>query len=207
MTVAEAEEKLEILRQNLASREISLSQRRKFEAQAARFNRIIQRARQKAHRSLASFAETLLDMADGLVFDRNQNTALIVAAHMIRCASIEQLAVAVPAAIRETPASRTPRSGFKCPEFTDTAACLLGLDNKTFSCECNVAIQTALQLGHIVGRQQIHQSVRRAQADTSELGSKGIVNRLTGMFSHTARKSQHRRHRRRFPKDGLGLVI
>jgi len=101
----------------------------------------------------------------------------------IRCASIEQLAIAVPAAIRETPKNSTTPAGFKCPEFTETAECLLGIDNSTFSCECNVAIQTALQLSNIVGWQQIHQSVRRAQADSSELGPKGIVNRLTEICS------------------------
>ena len=102
MTVAEAEEKLETLTRNLASSEISLYQRHNYEAQIARCHRFIQRARQKAHRSLASFAQTLLGMAGDTVFDQNQNAALITAAHLIRCASIEQLAVAVPAAIRET---------------------------------------------------------------------------------------------------------
>jgi hypothetical protein len=183
MTVAEAEEKLETLTRNLASSEISLSQRHKYETQAARCHRFIQRARQKAHRSLASFAETLLGMASDTVFDQNQNAALITAAHLIRCASIEQLAVAVPAAIREAPTSSTPPDGFKCPEFMETAECLLGMDNSTLSCECNVAIQTALKLGNIVGRQQIHQSVRRARADTRDLGPKGIVNRLTEICS------------------------
>jgi hypothetical protein len=207
MTVAEAEEQLERLTQNLASREISPSQRRKFEAQAARLNRVIQRARQKAHRSLASFADTLLDMAGGLVVDRRQNAALVTAAHLIRCASVEQLAVALPAAIRVMPASRTPLSGFKCPEFTNIATCLLDLDDKTLSRECNVAIQTALQLGNIVGWQQIHQSVRRAQADTGESGPKGMVNWQTGICCHAARKSRHRRHRHRFPKDGLEPVL
>jgi hypothetical protein len=179
MTVAEAEEKLETITRNLASSEISLTQRRKYEAQAARCHRFIQRARQKAHRSLASFAETLLRMAGDSVFDPNQNAALITAAHLIRCASIEQLAIAVPAAIRETPTSSARPPGFKCPEFAEAAECLRGMDNTTFSCECNVAIQTALQLGNIVGQHQIHQSVRRAQADISELGPKGIVHRLT----------------------------
>ena len=183
MTVAEAEEKLETLTRNLASSEISLSQRHKYEAQVARCHRFIQRARQKAHRSLASFAETLLGMAGDTVFDQNQNAALITAAHLVRCASIEQLAIAVPAAIRETPKNSTPPAGFKFPEFTATVECLLGMDNKTFSCECNVAIRTALQLSNIVGWQQIHQSVRRAQADSSELGPKGIVNRLTQICS------------------------
>lgn len=189
MTVAEAEEKLEALAQNLASSEISLTQRHKYEAQAARCHRFIQRARQKAHRSLASFAETLFRMAGDSVFSPNQNAALITAAHLIRCASIEQLAIAVPAAIRETPTSSARPAGFNCPEFAEAGECLRGMDNSTFSCECNVAIQTALQLGNIVGRQQIHQSVRRAQADIGELGSKGIVNRLTEICAaHRSRR-------------------
>jgi hypothetical protein len=183
MTVAEAEEKIETLTRNLASSEISLSQRYKYEARVARCHRFIQRARQKAHKSLASFAETLLGMAGNTVFDQNQNAALITAAHLIRCASVEQLAIAVPAAIRETPTNSTPPGGLKCREFTETAECLLGMDNSTFSCECNVAIRTALQLGNIVGLHQIHQSVRRAQADSSELVPKGIVNRLTEICS------------------------
>ncbi len=183
MTVAEAEEKLETLTRNLASSEISLSQRHKYEVQAARCHRFIQRARQKAHRSLASFAETLLRMAGDTVFDLNQNAALITAAHLIRCASTEQLAIAVPAAIRENTTNSTPPAGFKCPEFTETVECLLGMDNGTFSCECNVAIRTALQLGNIVGLHQIHQSVRRAQADTRELGPEGVVRRLTEICS------------------------
>ncbi len=183
MTVAEAEEKLETLTRNLASSEISLTQRHKFEAQAARCHRFIQRARQKAHRSLASFAETLFRMAGDSVYDLNQNAALITAAHLIRCASIEQLAIAVPAAVRETPTSSTRPAGFKSPEFAETVECLRSINNSTFSCECNVAIRTALQLGKIVGWQQIRQSVRRAQADTSELGPKGLVHRLTEICS------------------------
>ena len=183
MTVAEAEEKLETLTRNLASSEISPAQRHKCEAQTARCHRTIQRARQKAHRSLASFAETLLDMTGDTVFDQNQNSAIITAAHLIRSASIEQLAVAVPAAIRETPTCDTRPTRGKCPEFTEIAVCLLRLDNITFSCERNIAIRTALHLSNIVGRPQIHQSVRRAQADTGELGPKGMVNRLTEICS------------------------
>jgi hypothetical protein len=183
MTVAEAEEKLETLTRNLASCEISLSQRRKYGTQAARCHRFIQRARQKAHRSLASFAETLLGMANDTIFDQNQNAALITAAYLIRCASTEQLAVAVPAAIREASTNGSPPSEAKYHEFTDTAACLLGLNNETFSCECNVAIRTALQLGNIVGPRQIRQSVRRAQAESSAVGPKSIVNRLTDVCS------------------------
>ena len=183
MTVAEAEEKIEALTRNLASSEISPAQREKCEAQMARCNRIIQRARQQAHRSLASFAGTLLDMIGNTVFDQNQNSAIITAAHLIRGASIEQLAVAVPAAIRETPTCDTRLKRVKCPEFSEIVVCLLRLDSIPFSCERNIAIRTALHLSNIVGRPQIHQSVRRAQADTSELGPKGMVNRLTEICS------------------------
>ena len=176
MTVAEAEERIEALTRNLASSEISPAQREKREAQMARCNRIIQRARQQAHRSLASFAGTLLDMIDDTVFDQNQNSAIITAAHLIRSASIEQLAVAVPAAIRETPTCDTRLKRVKCPEFTETVVCLLSLDKITFSCERNIAIRTALHLSNIVGRHQIYRSVRRAKADTGELGPKCMAN-------------------------------
>ena len=183
MTVAEAEERIEALTRNLASSEISPAQREKCEAQMARCNRIIQRARQQAHRSLASFAGTLLDMIGDTVFDQNQNSAIITAAHLIRSASIEQLAVAVPAAIRETPTCDTRLKRVKCPEFSEIVVCLLRLDSIPFSCERNIAIRTALHLSNIVGRLQIYQSVRRAQADTGGLGPKGMVNRLTEICS------------------------
>jgi hypothetical protein len=183
MTVAEAEEKIEALTRNLASSEISPAQREKCEAQMARCNRIIQRARQQAHRSLASFAGTLLDMIGDTVFDQSQNSAIITAAHLIRGASIEQLAVAVPAAIRETPTCDARLKRVKCPEFSEIVVCLLRLDSIPFSCERNIAIRTALHLSNIVGRPQIHQSVRRAQADTGGLGPKGMANRLTEICS------------------------
>jgi hypothetical protein len=176
MTVAEAEEELEALTLNLASSEISLTQRDKWEAQMVRCYRTIQRARQQAHRSLASFAGTLLDMIGDTVFDQNQNSAIITAAYLIRSASIEQLAVAVPAAIRDTPTCDTRLTRGRCPEFTEIAVCLLRLDNNTFSCESNIAIRTALHLSNIVGRPQIYRSVRRARADTGELGPRGMVN-------------------------------
>jgi len=176
MTVAEAEERIEALTRNLASSEISPAQRVKWEAQITRCYRIIQRARQQAHRSLASFAGTLLDMIGDTAFDQDHNTAIITAAHLIRGASTEQLAVAVPAAIRETPTCDTRPTRVKCPEFTETVVCLLSLDKITFSCERNIAIRTALHLSNIVGRHQIYRSVRRAKADTGELGPKCMAN-------------------------------
>ena len=178
MTVAEAEERIEALTRNLASSEISPAKRVMWEAQMARCYRIIQRARQQAHRSLASFAGTLLDMIGDTAFDQNQYSAIITAAYLIRGASIEQLAVAVPAAIRETPTCNTRPKRVKCPEFTEIVVCLLRLDSIPFSCERNIAIRTALHLSNIVGQHQIYRSVRRAKADTSELEPKGTVNRL-----------------------------
>ena len=176
MTVAEAEERIEALTRNLASSEISPAQRVKWEAQITRCYRIIQRARQQAHRSLASFAGTLLDMIGDTAFDQNQYSAIITAAYLIRGASTEHLAVAVPAAIRETPRCNTRPTRVKCPEFTETVVCLLSLDKITFSCERNIAIRTALHLSNIVGRHQIYRSVRRAKADTGELGPKCMAN-------------------------------
>jgi hypothetical protein len=86
-------------------------------------------------------------------------------------------------AIRETPTCDTRPTRVKCPEFTEIVICLLSLDNIAFSCERNIAIRTALHLSNIVGRPQIYQSVRRAQADTGELGPKGMVNRLAEICS------------------------
>jgi hypothetical protein len=122
-------------------------------------------------------------MIGDTAFDQNQNSAIITAAYLIRGASTEQLAVAVPAAIRETPRCNTQPTRGKCPEFTEIVVCLLRLDSITFSCERNIAIRTALHLSNIVGRPQIYQSVRRAQADTGGLGPKGMVNRLTEICS------------------------
>jgi hypothetical protein len=176
MTVAEAEEKLETLTRNLASSEISPAQRDRWEAQMARCHRSIQKARQQAYRSLASFAVTLTDMIGDTAFDQIQNSAIITAAYLIRGASTEQLAVAVPAAIRETPRCNTRPTRVKCPEFKETVVCLLSLDKITFTCERNIAIRTALHLSNIVGWHQIYRSVRRAKADTGELGPECMAN-------------------------------
>jgi hypothetical protein len=177
MTVAEAEERIEALTRNLASSEISPIQRGKYEAQMARCHRSIRKARLQAYRALASFAGTLTDMIGDTAFDQNQNSAIITAAYLIRGASTEQLAVAVPAAIRETPRCNTQPTRVKCPEFTEIVVCLLRLDSIPFSCERNIAIRTALHLSNIVGQHQIYRSVRRAKADTGDLGPKGTENR------------------------------
>ena len=164
MTVAEAREKLETLTRNLASNEISCNQRQNCEAQMARYSRIIQRARQQAHRSLASPALALLNMTGHTTLDQNHHAALITAAHLIRCASIEQLAVAIPVAIREASTNNYWPVPVRFPEFSEIAVCLLSLDKNKLSLERRIAIRTALQLSTIVSRQQIHQSVRRSWA-------------------------------------------
>ena len=126
--------------------------------------RIIQRARQQAHRSLASPALALLNMTGHTDLDQDHNAALITAAYLIRCASIEQLAVAIPVAIREISTNNYWPISVRFPEFSEIAACLLSLDNNTLSLERRIAIRTALQLSTIVSRKQIHQSVRRSRA-------------------------------------------
>jgi hypothetical protein len=164
MTVAEAQEQLETLTRNLACSKISLNQRQICEAQMARYLRIIQRARQQAHRSLASPALALLNMTGHTDLDQDHNAALITAAYLIRCASIEQLAVAIPVAIREISTNNYWPIPVRFPEFREIAVCLLSLDNNTLTLERRIAIRTALQLSSIVSRKQIHQSVRRSRA-------------------------------------------
>jgi hypothetical protein len=164
MTVAEAQEKLETLTRNLVFSEISLNQRQICEIQMARCHRIIQRARQQAHRSLASPALALLNMSGHAALDQDHNSALITAAHLIRCASIEQLAVAIPVAIRETSTNSYWPLHVRFPEFGEIASHLLSLGDNPLSLERRIAIRTALQLSTIVDRRQLHQSVRRSWA-------------------------------------------
>lgn len=172
MTVAEAQEQIEILTGNLACGKISHNQRQICEARMARYRRIIQTARQQAHRSLASPALALLSMTGHTALDQDHNAALITAAYLIRCASIEQLAVAIPVAIREASTNNYWPLPVRFPEFSEIAACLLRLDNNTLSLERRIAIRTALQLSAIVSRQQIHQSVRRSWAQSDLTQSK-----------------------------------
>jgi len=172
MTVAEAQEQLETLTRNLACNKSSLNQRQICEAQMARYRRIIQRARQQAHRSLASPALALLNMTGHTALDQNHNSAIITAAYLIRCASIEQLAVAIPVAIRETSTNNYWPLPVRFPEFSEIAACLLNLDNNALSLERRIAVRTALQLSTIVSRKQIHQSVRRSWAHSDVAQSK-----------------------------------
>jgi hypothetical protein len=103
-------------------------------------------------------------MTGHTALDQNHNAALITAAQVIRCASIEQLAVAIPVAIREASTNNYWPVRIRFPEFSEIAACLIDLDNNTLSLERRIAIRTALQLSTIVDRHQIHQSVRRSWA-------------------------------------------
>jgi len=171
MTVPEAQEKLEALTAALASCANSPIQRGAIEAQMARYYRIIQRARQRAHQSLASAATILLEINKDAVLDEQKMTAVIAAVHLIRCASTEQLAIALPAAIHEISTDSTPPATDKFPEFAEIAACLSNLDNNRLSFEQRIAVRTALDLINIAERAQIHHSMRRAQAYTDELGT------------------------------------
>jgi hypothetical protein len=118
-------------------------------------------------------------MTGHTALDQNHDAALITAAHVIRCASIEQLAVAIPVAIREASTNNYWPVRVRFSEFSEIAACLLDLDNYALSLERRIAIRTALQLSTIVDRHQIHQSVRRSWAHI-----------------HLARSQQASRHQR-----------
>ena len=92
MTVPEAQERLEALTVYLASCANSPIQRGAIEKKMARYYRIIQRARRRAHQSLASVATVLLEISENAALNEQKATAIIAAADLIRCASTEQLA-------------------------------------------------------------------------------------------------------------------
>ena len=182
MTVPEAQERLEALTVNLASCPDSI-QRGAIEAQIARYHGIIQKARQRAHRSLTSVAATLLEIDKDALPNEQEIAALIAAAHLIRCASIEQLAIAVPAAIHEVSTNCAPPGAERFQEFADVAACLLKLDRNRLSLEQKLAVRTALDLISVLERSQIHHSIRRASASASGLGPTSVLNRLREIYS------------------------
>lgn len=182
MTVPEAQERLEALAVTLTSCANSPKQRGAIEVQMARCYRIIQRAQQRAHRSLASVATVLLEINVGTVLKEKEAAAIIAAAHLLRCASIEQLAVAVPAAIHETSTDSPAFIPNKFPEFSTIVSSLLNLDGTRLSFEERFAVRTALHLMNIAGRPQIHYSMRRAQACLDMRSSRGMVNRIKEIY-------------------------
>ena len=115
MTVPGAQERLEALTLTLATCTNSPKQRDSIEVQMTRCYRIIQRAQQRAHQSLASVATVLLEINRNAAVTEQKGVATIAAAHLIRCASTEQLAVAVAAAIHETPSDSTPLDANQVP--------------------------------------------------------------------------------------------
>jgi len=192
MTVPEAQERLEALTVTLASCGNSPKQRGAIEVQIARCYRIIQKAQQRAHRSLASVATVLLEIHVNAVLKEEEAAAIIAAAHLLRCASTEQLAVAVPVAIHETSTGSTPSIPNKFPELSAIVSSLLNLDGTRLSFEERFAIRTALHLMNIAERPQIHHSMRRAQACLNRRWRRGMVNRLKEIYA--AYRPQQRRN-------------
>jgi hypothetical protein len=178
MTVPEAQERLEALAVTLASCANSPKRRGAIEVEMARCYRSIQRAQQRAHQSLASVATVLLEIKVDTVLKEKEAAAITAAAHLLRCASTEQLAVAVPAAIHEASTDSTPSIPNKFPEFSFIASSLINLDGTCLSFEERFAVRAALHLMNIAERPQIHHSMRRAQAYLDMRGPRGMVNRL-----------------------------
>jgi hypothetical protein len=191
MTVPEAQERLEALTMTLASCANSPKQRGAIEVQMARCYRIIQRAQQRAHQSLASVATVLLEISENTTLNEQKATAIIAAAHLIRCASTEQLAVAVPAAIHETSTDSTPPAPNKFPELSTIVRSLLNLDGTHLSFEERFAIRTALHLMNIAERPQIHHSMRQVQACSDGLGPTGMLNRLKEIYAAYRPQQRH----------------
>lgn len=191
MTVPEAQERLEALAVTLTSCANSPKQRGAIEAQMARCYRIIQRAQQRAHQSLASVATVLLEINSNAVLKEEEAAAIIAAVHLLQCASTEQLAVAVPAAIHEASTDSTPSIPNKFPEFAIIVRSLLNLDGSRLSFEERFAVRTALHLMNIAERPQIHHSMRRAEACLDMRGPRGMVRRVKEIYAAYRPQKRH----------------
>ncbi len=183
MTVPEAQERLESLKMTLVSCADSPKQRTAVEVKMARCYRVIQRAQQRAHQSLASVSTALLEISDNAVLNEQQAAAIIAAVHLIRCATTEQLAVALPAAIHESSTDDTPPKPNKFPECSAIVRSLLNLDSPRLPFEERTAIHTALHLMNIAGRSQIHHSLRCGRALSGGLESSNMLNRLKEIYA------------------------
>jgi len=175
----------------LASCANSPNRRGAIEVQMARCYRIIQRAQQRAHQSLASVATVLLEIKVDTVLKEKEAAAIIAAAHLLRCASTEQLAVAVPAAIHEASPDSAPSIPNKFPEVFSIVSSLLNLDGTCLSFEERFAVRAALHLMNIAERPQIHHSMRRAQACLDMRGPRGMVNRLKEIYAAYRPQKRH----------------
>ena len=191
MTVPEAQEKLEALAVTLTSCANSPKQRGAIEAQMARCYRIIQRAQQRAHQSLASVATVLLKIKVNGVLNAEDAAGIIAAVHLLRCASTEQLAVAVPVAIHETSTDSTPSIPNKFPEFSTMVSALLNLDGRRLSFEERFAVRAALQMMNIAERPQIHHSMRRAQACLDLRGPRGMARWIKEIYAACRPQKRH----------------
>jgi hypothetical protein len=183
MTVPEAQEQIEALTLTLASRVYSPKQRAVVEAKIARCHRVIQRELQRAHDSLASVSTTLLAISDTSVLTRQQATAIVAAVHLIRGATTEQLAAALPAAIHDSSTDGTSQTPNKFPELSTIARTLLKLESQGLRFEERTALHTALHLMKLADKPQIHRSMRQSQAFTDGLGTKNMLSRLKEIYT------------------------
>ncbi len=163
MTIPEAHEQLESLTAKLTSCETHL-QRIQLESQIARCYRMIQRAQQRAHRSLVTVADILLDLANEIPLSPLQSEALSLSAELIHRATTEQLAVAVPAAISDH-GTNAPLP--RIEGFYEINNILQGLHNSSRSFEHRLAVRTTLNLFLIVEKSQIRQVARQFSANLS----------------------------------------
>jgi len=157
MTVPEAHEQLESLTAKLTVCSLG-QQRAQLEKQIARCYRIIQRAQQRAHCSLTTVADILLDLTNELPLTQFQSEILSISAELIHRATTEQLALAIPAAISDhgTNAPLAQIEGFE-----EINAVLRNLHDASESYEHRLAVRTALKLYSIAERSQIRQIARR----------------------------------------------
>jgi hypothetical protein len=177
MTIPEAYEQLELLTAKLSSCPSDL-QRPQIEAQIARCYRIIQRAQQRAHKSLVSVAGILLDLQNELSLTPNQLKTITVAAEFIHRATTEQLAIAVPAAIADHSMNAPLSSIRECDEMN---AILRLLHSSSHSYEHRLAIRTVLKLFTIAEKSQIKQLSRRFSGANSIESSRILMSATTVM--------------------------
>jgi hypothetical protein len=134
----------------------------------------------------------LLEINVNAVLKEEEAAAIIAAGHLLRCASTEQLAVAVPAAIHEASTEDTPAIPNRFPEFSIIVTSLLNLDGTRLSFEERFAVRTALHLLDIAERPQIHHSIRRAQACLDMLGPRDMVRRIQEIYAAYRPPKRHK---------------
>jgi hypothetical protein len=132
---------------------------------------------------LASVATVLLEINMNALLKEEEAVAIIAAVHLLRCASTEQLAIALPAAIHDTSTENIPSIPHKFPEFSIIVRSLLNLDGRGLSFEERFAVRTALHLINIAEKTQIYHSMRRAQACLIMRSPRGMMNRIKEIYA------------------------